>query len=104
MSSRPFRSRIALFVLVLILVAPWASASQLQGRHAGHSPKATSNPVSWSPLEILRGLFTRSWNKNGCSIDPFGNTVCQPVQGATPASQQDAGCQVDPNGSCIGGH
>ncbi|MEA2604754.1 MAG: hypothetical protein QOF89_5746 [Acidobacteriota bacterium] len=97
MSSRPFRSRIALFVLVLILIAPWASAAQPQHRHAGRAAEATSNPVSWSLLEILQGLLTGSWEKNGCSLDPNGKPVCQQDSGTVTSEN---GCSSDPDGRC----
>jgi hypothetical protein len=103
MFLRLTRSRITLLVLVLVLVAPWASASQPRGRHAERSPERASISVPWNLLEILRGFFSDSWSKNGCSADPFGKPVCQQAPEANPPNQQDAGCQVDPNGGCVSG-
>ena len=105
MSLCTSRSRIALLVLVLTLAAPWASASQHRSRHAKRSPATASDSMSWSLLEMFRGLFTGSWTKNGCSLDPFGRPVCQQDPStSTPPNQPEAGCQVDPNGGCVSGH
>ena len=103
MSHRSNRSRISVFVLVLTLVAPWASAAQPQSRHTAHTRAVSSNSMSWSLWEMLRGLVTGSWAKNGCSADPFGRPVCQQDPDPNPQSQVDAGCQVDPNGGCLNG-
>jgi hypothetical protein len=95
-------SRIALLVLVLVLAASWASASQPRGRHAQRSRDVASNSMSWSLLEMLRGFFTGSWSKNGCSLDPFGRPVCQQdPSSSTPTSEN--GCSADPDGDCMSG-
>jgi hypothetical protein len=99
MSLCPTRSRIALLILVLVLAAPWASASQHRGRHAERSPETASNSVSWSLLEVLRGFFTGSWTKNGCSADPFGKPVCQQDPSSSTTTSEN-GCSADPDGRC----
>jgi hypothetical protein len=105
MSHRSLRSGIAVLVLALILVAPWASASQPRGRRVVHPAEAASISMSWNHLaQILQRLFTGLWAKNGCRMDPFGRPVCEQDPDPTSQSQGEAGCQVDPNGGCVSGH
>ena len=99
MSRRTIRSRIALVVLSLVLVAPWASASQPQSRRTERSPGVMSSSLPWRLMEILRGLFPSSWAKNGCSADPDGRPVCQQVP-STPTTTSENGCSLDPDGRC----
>jgi hypothetical protein len=40
------------------------------------------------------------WEKNGCVIDPHGGSVCGKGRAVDPTAQGDAGCGLDPNGSC----
>jgi hypothetical protein len=95
MSRRLVRLRIAVLVLTVALVAPWASASQPL-RQAERSARSTSVPAPWNLLEMVWSLLTGSQTENGCSLDPNGGCIGQP---ATTTS--DNGCSADPNGTCI---
>lgn len=73
-----------LFVLSLLLAAPW-SAAEPKERRGPASPPAQSQ--LWSQLTGL-------WADIGCVIDPHG--VCRDAV----ASQADIGCVADPGGLC----
>jgi len=96
MSHRLVRSRIAVLVLALALVAPWTAAAQPRHR-AERSTKSFSVPAPWDLLAMLRSFLSSLQTDNGCSLDPFGRCIDQP---ATTTS--DNGCSADPFGRCIG--
>jgi hypothetical protein len=74
----------ALFVLSLLLAAPWSAAEPREIR--GHaSPPALGQ--LWSQLTAL-------WADIGCVIDPSG--ACRD----TVAGQSNIGCVIDPGGRC----
>ncbi|HEV2854119.1 MAG TPA: hypothetical protein VHC97_15100 [Thermoanaerobaculia bacterium] len=49
-----------------------------------------------TPLDSWTFL-ARAWEKNGCSVDPFGRCL----DGSRTAT--DNGCRVDPDGGCTSG-
>lgn len=75
----------ALFVLSLLLVAPWSAAEPRQQDHG---------PASVPLLGQLLGRLTALWADIGCGIDPDGR--CHD----SATSQADIGCVADPNGGC----
>ena len=83
--SRSLVCRVAaLFVLSLLLAAPWSAAEPRQDRGA-------------VPAQLLGQLWrgwTILWSDIGCVIDPDGR--CHD----SAASQTDIGCGADPNGRC----
>ena len=84
--ARSFGRRIAvLFLLVILLVSPWAAAEPRDSREEA-SPHLLAQLWSW-----LSGL----WGDEGCMIDPSGRCGGAPV----PA-QVDEGCMIDPDGRC----
>jgi hypothetical protein len=80
---RSFIRRIAvLFILFILLAAPWSNAEPRQDRA----------PVRlWSQLW---NRWTLLWGEIGCVIDPDGR--CH----GSAIPQVDIGCVIDPNGGC----
>jgi hypothetical protein len=92
MLTASFRRKTVLLVLFVVLVAPWASATEVrsEGRQAVQAIEA-------SPLDLLGRAwsFLRNvWAKSACSIDPDG--LCP----AQPPIQAKSACNIDPNGLC----
>lgn len=57
-----------------------------------------------APVDLLArgwGLLARLWDKAGCLIDSSGLTTPGPSTQATPPTQGEEGCLIDPNGLCI---
>lgn len=80
--ARPVVRRAAsLFVLVVLLAAPWSAAEAEEGRE-GESSQL------W--MQIWDGLVS-IWSDIGCGIDPHGGCV----------DNVDIGCGLDPNGGCV---
>jgi hypothetical protein len=73
-----------LFVLSVLLAAPWSAAEPRQGHRATPAPLLGQ---LWSRLTTL-------WSDIGCIADPGG--LCH----GSAASQGDIGCIADPNGAC----
>ena len=85
--SRSFVRRAAvLFVLTVLLTAPWSAAAPRQDHKA---PPPT-------PLGQLWGRLATLWSDIGCIADPHGS--CH----GSAAPQGDIGCGIDPHGSCHG--
>jgi len=85
--SRSFVCRAAmLFVLCVLLAAPWSAAAPRQDHTAPPQPFLGQ---IWSDLATL-------WSDIGCGIDPGGS--CH----SAAASQGDIGCVIDPGGHCRG--
>jgi hypothetical protein len=80
------RRAAALFVLSLLLAAPWAAAEPRQGHRAAPAPLLGQ---LWSQLTAL-------WGDIGCIIDPSGRCL------GSATSQGDIGCGLDPSGRCLG--
>lgn len=78
------RRAAALFVLSLLLAAPWADAEPRQGHGAAPTPLLGQ---LWSQMTAL-------WSDIGCILDPDGR-----CHGST-TTQGDIGCILDPNGRC----
>jgi hypothetical protein len=74
----------ALFVLSLLLAAPWSAAE----------PRENRGPASPPALSQLWSQLTALWADIGCVIDPHGG--CRDSTG----SQIDIGCVIDPGGVC----
>jgi len=77
------RRAAALFILSILLAAPWSAAEPRQDHRAG-SPLLGR---IWSRLTVL-------WSDIGCIIDPNG--ACH----GSAATQGDIGCGADPDGRC----
>ena len=78
MQKASFRRIVLLFLLLVVLAAPWASAA---GRLDGARP-----------LDLVGRFWTfltSAWSETGPSLDPDG----------APARQRDEGPQLDPNGA-----
>ena len=81
------RRTAVLFLLVAILMAPWAAAE----------PQADRGTASPHLLAQLWSWLSALWSE-GCMLDPSGRC------GGTPAPAQiDEGCMIDPDGGCRGG-
>jgi hypothetical protein len=91
------RRKTLLFLLVAVLITPWASAA---------------GPLSEIPRSVQAGdsasleIFSRLWSflvgirgKEGCRIDPSG--LCIQGSDQTAPAQSKAGCRIDPNGRCV---
>src|SRR3982751_241261 len=103
--------RIVLLAVLVLLIAPWASAAP---RH-GSTPAASTSLGIGIPdvLSLAWRFITGGWIKTGCQIDPSGRCITTsapaiPV-GASgghrgerhPALRTKEGCQVDPGGRCL---
>jgi len=86
MSPSLVRRAAVLFVLCVLLVAPWSAAAPRQD-HTAPSPPLLGQ--LWSRLTTL-------WSNIGCIMDPGGS--CR----GGAATQGDIGCVIDPGGSCRG--
>lgn len=87
MSRSLVRRSAALFVLSILLAAPWSAA---EPRHARGAAPVQLLDQLWSQWTIL-------WSDIGCILDPNG--ACG---GSSVPSQADIGCGADPNGGCHG--
>jgi hypothetical protein len=84
MSRSIVRRAAVMFVLCIVLSAPWSTAAPRQDH------KAPSPPLLgqlWSQLAAL-------WSDIGCIADPSGS--CH----RSVAAQGDIGCILDPSGRC----
>jgi len=95
MSRSCFR-RLAAFVLILALAAPWAVAGEPRLRSL---PRAAAEPAAAGFFTTLWGLMTALWSDAGCHLDPFGR--CLDDLGGTASGQADNGCRADPFGRCL---
>jgi hypothetical protein len=94
MSHPIVRRLVVVLALSAFLGSPatsWAG-SRSAARHS-RVPVAAQTPLSW-----LRNAIVRIWEKNGCSVEPYGQ--CLP---ATTQESLDNGCSVDPDGRCVAG-
>ncbi len=102
MSSLSFRRAAVALVLGLILLSPWASASELRSR-------ATHRSVPFVVQEVrgvfgqLWGILAGLWSKAGCSADPDGLLMSQSTTSSSSVFC-DAGGSADPFGRCSNGH
>jgi hypothetical protein len=91
MSSSILRRLIIVLTLGAFLGSP---AISLAGPHstARFSEERTADlPL----LSRLWNAVVRAWEKEGCTIDPYGRCVNVPLDSG------DAGCMIDPNGRCL---
>ncbi|HYU31854.1 MAG TPA: hypothetical protein VEW48_06800 [Thermoanaerobaculia bacterium] len=72
-----------LFVLTILLAAPWSAAAPRQD----NAPAPQLLARLWHQVADL-------WGDIGCIMDPSG--ACR----ASPAPTADIGCGMDPNGGC----
>lgn len=82
MSRSLVRRAAMLFVLCVLLAAPWSAAAPRQDHKTAPPPLLGQ---LWSRLATL-------WSDIGCVIDPNGS-----CRGAA-ATQGDIGCGIDPHG------
>ena len=103
--------RIVLLAVLVLLIAPWASAAP----RPGSTPPASTSVGIGIPdvLSLAWRFITGGWVK-GCQLDPGGRCVTPsaPVShpvGASgghrgdrrPALPTKVGCQIDPSGHCL---
>lgn len=86
MSRSVVRRTAALFVLSVLLAAPWSTAAPRQIPRAAPAPLVSR---LWSRLTAL-------WSDIGCILDPSG--LCR----GSALPQGDIGCILDPGGACHG--
>jgi hypothetical protein len=113
MSSSILRRLIVVLALSVFLGAP---ATSLAGPHsaARFSEDRTANV---SLLSRLWSAVVRTWEKEGCSADPYGRCLPESQttaekgglasssdQSASALQKNDNGCTIDPFGRCISGH
>jgi len=72
-----------LFVLTILLAAPWSAAASRQDN--AHAPQLLG--WLWNQVAAL-------WSDIGCGMDPGGSCG----QSSVPSS--DIGCGMDPHGAC----
>ena len=80
---------VAVFLLGLVVAAPWASAWDLRSESRGSSTQS-----SLGLLGRLGSFLTSLWDGAGCIIDPLGGC-------ASANSPSDEGCGIDPLGGCL---
>jgi len=87
--ARSFCRIALLFVLTVLLAAPWSAA---EGPRAGgeSSPRILDQAWSW---------LSAYWSEIGCGIDPGGR--CRDSSQGEPPNQIDIGCLIDPSGGCV---
>jgi hypothetical protein len=93
MSSSILRRLIVVLALCAFLGAP---ATSLAGPRSA-ARFSEDRTVSASLLSRLWNAVVRAWEKEGCTIDPYGRCL-------DSLEKADNGCSVDPYGRCIGGH
>jgi len=100
MSSSILRRLILVLALCAFLGVPATSLA----RPYAAARFSEDRTVSASLLSRLWNAVVSVWEKEGCSIDPYGR--CMPKSQTTPDSQNsaDAGCSIDPFGRCTTGH
>ena len=81
--ARPLIRISALFVLTVLLAAPWSAAAPRQDR----APAPQLLARLWDQVVAL-------WGDIGCGIDPGG--ACR----ESSAPTGDIGCIADPGGAC----
>jgi hypothetical protein len=108
--------RIVLLAVLVLLIAPWASAAP----RPGSTPPASTSVGIGIPdvLSLAWRFITGGWMKEGCQLDPGGRCVtplptkegchidpsgyCLPASApVSPLNSSDLGCQIDPGGHCI---
>src|SRR4051812_21584432 len=101
--------RIVLLAILVLLIAPWASAAP---RHGSTPPASFSVGIGIPDVLSLAWRFiTGGWIKEGCQIDPGGRCVppLPTKEGCNidanghclPAVPTKTGCQIDPSGQCL---
>lgn len=91
MTASLFRRTLAVFILSLVLTAPWSSAAGLPSESVRPVKAAEVSP---DLLGRIWSFLSNLWSDEGCYIDPSGRC------GARPAATPDSGCYIDPNGRC----
>lgn len=81
--ARPLIRIFVLFVLTILLAAPWIAAA----------PRQASSPAP-QLLARLWDQVAALWGDIGCIMDPGG--ACR----ESPAPTGDIGCGMDPHGGC----
>ena len=81
--ARPLIRISVLFVLTVLLAAPWSAAAPRQD----HAPAPQLLVWLWNQVLSL-------WGDSGCIMDPNGG--CR--ESSAPAG--DIGCGIDPGGAC----
>jgi|SRR4051794_29149572 len=103
--------RIVLLAILVLLIAPWASAAP---RHGSTPPASTSLGIP-DVLSLAWSFITGGWIKTGCQIDPSGRCITtsspavNPENGHSPARRErrrpvlptKEGCHIDPSGRCL---
>ena len=92
MSHNTFRRFVIVLTLLAVLGTPLVSQAS---PHRAVSGRAEIRLDELSPLTWLWSLLERTWEKEGCRIDPSGQCVAEPV--VAPK----AGCRLDPDGQCL---
>jgi hypothetical protein len=112
MSSLSFRRALAALALGLVLLSPWASASEIPGR-AGQASLSFVQEIQAAMGPLWGGLLRwlqnggamapdRESAKNGCVPDPNGRCTQERIPTAVVAPTCENGAWVDPNGRCVG--
>src|SRR4051794_34110866 len=101
--------RIVLLAILVLLIAPWASAAP---RHGSTPPASTSLGIP-DVLSLAWRFITGGWIKEGCQVDPGGRCITTSSPAGSPAGASGGsrgdrhpalptkvGCQIDPGGHC----
>jgi hypothetical protein len=99
MSSSILRRLIVVIALCAFLGAPATSLAGPRSAARFSEDRTANMPL----LARLLNAVVSAWEKEGCSIDPYGR--CAPKSQTTKDSQKsaDAGCSIDPYGRCLTG-
>lgn len=93
MSNSILRRLIVVLALCAFLGAPATSLAGPRSTARFSEDRTVSAPL----LSRLWNAVVSTWEKAGCSIDPYGRCLDN-------LEKADNGCSVDPYGRCIGGH
>jgi hypothetical protein len=99
MARLSFPSRVVLVLLLAVILAGPALAAQPRPRLEARQG-AFLTVFSELRVQIWR-LLSGLWEKNGCSIDPHGGTVCNNGSTVVGTGQEKNGCIADPNGGSV---
>jgi len=98
MTTRSFRRKTILLLLVALFATPWISAAESRAIESAR-PVQILEPAQFHLLNQLWNTLRSLWSKEGCQIDPNGRCLTSPSP-PPPTLQTDEGCNIDPSGRC----
>jgi hypothetical protein len=101
MARFPFPQRVVLVLLLTVVLAAPAVVEAQPGPRT-EDPQVGFVTTLISALRVqFWSLLTRSWEKEGCGIDPNGTCKAGIAGSGLSGLWEKAGCIIDPNGGCV---